>query len=187
MTTLSILAISGSLRAGSSNSAIVAAAERIAPEGCAVFVYDELATLPPFNPDNEEQGMSAVQAWRDSLQTADAVLISSPEYAHGVPGVLKNALDWVVGTGEFMQMPVALVNASAFSSFVTAQLQETLTVMMGQVCVATSLPLRGRPSSADDVLSDDASREVLTQALDTLVQAARARRAADGPKRLMPM
>ena len=66
------------------------------------------------------------------------VLISSPEYAHGVPGMLKNALDWVVGSGEFMEKRVALVNASAVSSFVTEQLRETLTVMMGHVVVAAS-------------------------------------------------
>ncbi len=172
----SILAISGSLRAGSSNSSIIAAAEQVPPDGFSVFVYEDLATLPPFNPDLEADMPPAVQVWRDSLQTADAVLISSPEYAHGVPGVLKNALDWVVGTGEFMQKPVALVNASAFSSFVTAQLTETLTVMMANVCVATSLPLRGRPSTADDVLRDADAQSALTAALRALADAVTATR-----------
>jgi chromate reductase, NAD(P)H dehydrogenase (quinone) len=183
---ISILAISGSLRAGSSNSAIVAAAEQLTSDDCAVFVFDGLDSLPPFNPDREADMPAAVSAWRESLQTADAVLISSPEYAHGVPGVLKNALDWVVGTGEFMHKPVALVNASAYSTFVTAQLTETLTVMMGDVCVATSLPLSGRPTTAEDVLTQEPARLALVGALQTLADAARARRAADEPIRLMP-
>ena len=98
------------------------------------------------------------------------VLISSPEYAHGVPGMLKNALDWVVGSGEFMEKRVALVNASAVSSFVTEQLRETLTVMMGHVVVAASLPLplQGRPSSAADVLAQADAAATLRVALVTL-------------------
>jgi NAD(P)H-dependent FMN reductase len=183
---ISILAISGSLRTGSANSAVVAAAEQLALQDVAVFVFEGLETLPPFNPDREAEMPAAVQAWRDALQTSDAVLISSPEYAHGVPGVLKNALDWVVGTGEFMHKPVALVNASAYSTFVTAQLTETLTVMMGDVCVATSLPLTGRPSSAEEILVQSAAREALVAALRTLADAANARRAADEPIRLIP-
>ena len=172
--TVHVLAISGSLRAGSSNSAIVQAAVRVAPDGCTVTLFDALGALPPFNPDIDvEPFPESVLVWRDALQRASAVLISSPEYAHGVPGVLKNALDWVVGTGEFMEKPVALVNASAYSQYVTAQLQETLTVMMGRVVLATSLPLTGRPSTADDIMQQPRAAEALRDALDVLVQATR--------------
>jgi NAD(P)H-dependent FMN reductase len=184
---ISILAISGSLRRGSSNSAIVEAAERLAPDGTSVFVFDGLAELPPFNPDLEATAPpAAVTAWRETLQTSDAVLISSPEYAHGVPGVLKNALDWVVGTGEFMQKPVALVNASAFSTFVTEQLKETLSVMMGDVLIAMSLTLNGRPSTADEILADAGATHELRDALELLAAGARLRAPADEPRRLMP-
>ncbi|MBL0170354.1 MAG: NAD(P)H-dependent oxidoreductase [Gemmatimonadaceae bacterium] len=168
-----ILAVSGSLRLGSSNGAIVDAAVLAAGDTAAVTVFGLLSALPPFNPDLERESTPpAVAAWRDALRASSAVLISSPEYAHGVPGVLKNALDWVVGSGEFMSMPVALVNASAYSAFVTEQLRETLTVMMAEVVVATSLPLRGRPSSAADILAQPLATAELRAALQSLAEAA---------------
>ena len=113
---LRILAISGSLRRASSNSALVEAAARLTPDDLEISIYRELAELPPFNPDldgSDGSAPAAVAAFRASLDTSAAILISSPEYAHGVPGVLKNALDWVVGSGELIDKPIALVNASA--------------------------------------------------------------------------
>jgi len=98
-----LLALSGSLRAGSSNGAIIDAAARVST--LKVVVFDGLAGLPPFNPDLEAvETPIAVAAWRRELSVCAGVLISSPEYAHGVPGVLKNALDWVVGSGQFMHV-----------------------------------------------------------------------------------
>jgi len=170
---MNILAVSGSLRRGSSNGAIVDAAVMAGVDGVVVRVFDGLAEVPPFNPDLERESTPpAVAAWRDALRASSGVLISSPEYAHGVPGVLKNALDWVVGSGEFMSMPVALVNASAYSTFVTEQLRETLTVMMAEVVVATSLPVRGRPSSAADVLAQPLATAELRATLQALAVAA---------------
>ena len=106
------LAISGSLRAVSSNKALLRAAALVAPPELTVTLHDGLAELPQFNPDHELDPIPSVLHLRAELQAADAVLISSPEYAHGVPGALKNALDWVVGTGELVEKPVALLNAS---------------------------------------------------------------------------
>jgi len=166
-----ILTISGSLRLGSSNGAITSAARFCAPVGTRVVSFDALAELPPFNPDLEVVTTPlSVAKWREALQDASGVLISSPEYAHGVPGVLKNALDWVVGSGEFMGKPVALVNASVYSTFVTTQLRETLTVMMARVVVATALPLSGRPSSAEDIMAQDVAADALRAALQALLQ-----------------
>src|SRR6185369_7524480 len=109
-----VLAISGSLRRASSNSALIEAVARLSLDTADVSIYRELETLPPFNPDLEGGPAPApVARFRAALQECDAVLISSPEYAHGVPGVLKNALDWVVGSGEFVDKPVALINTSA--------------------------------------------------------------------------
>ena len=96
-----ILAISGSLRTGSSNTMLLRAAVALAPQAFEVSVYDGLATLPHFNPDQDnEAAPPPVVDFRSQLHASDGVLISSPEYAHGVPGVLKNALDWVVASGE---------------------------------------------------------------------------------------
>src|SRR3954453_11357999 len=98
-----VLAISGSLRRVSSNGALVEAAVRLAPPGVSVSVYRDLASIPPFNPDLEtNDSPDAVSSWRAAIGAADALLISSPEYAHGVPGVLKNALDWIVGSRELI-------------------------------------------------------------------------------------
>ncbi len=108
-----ILAISGSLRAGSVNSAIVQAAGRLAPEGVEIDVYDGLADLPHFNPDlDHEPVAAAVTALRERAQAADGVLLCVPEYAFGIPGSFKNALDWTVRSGELAAKPVAVVRAA---------------------------------------------------------------------------
>src|SRR5262249_22938824 len=102
-----VLAICGSLRVESSNRALVNAAALLAPARVEVSVYQGLEHLPAFNPDlDTDQAPNTVAGFRLALQSCDAVLISSPEYAHGVPGALKNALDWVVSSGEFIDKPV---------------------------------------------------------------------------------
>ncbi len=125
------LAISGSLRAHSKNTAVLEEIIALAP--MQIDLYTGLATLPHFNPDLEREGTgSAVENWQQQLRTADAILICSPEYAHGVPGSLKNALDWVVGSGELIEKPVGLINIGA-SSIALDSLAETLRVMMADV------------------------------------------------------
>src|SRR3982751_6815740 len=102
---MKILAISGSLRAQSSNAALLRAAAALAPADVAFDFYDGLGALPPFNPDLDEEGMSAsapVADLRARAAAAGGVMICSPEYAHGMPGVLKNALDWLVSVGELV-------------------------------------------------------------------------------------
>ena len=128
-----ILGISGSLRDQSKNT--------VALRGAAgVVLFEELGLLPHFNPDLDvEPFPEAVVRWRAALLAADAVVISSPEYAHGVPGVLKNALDWVVGSGEFMHKPVALVDLGGRSEFVYVQLAEILKTMMAEVVVVRNV------------------------------------------------
>src|SRR4051794_7422999 len=110
---MKILAISGSLRAVSSNTAVLRAAVRLAPDGVEIVLFDGLSGLPFFNPDLDgDQLPAAVAAFRGLIGEADGILISSPEYARGVAGVLKNALDWLVASFEFPNKPVALINTS---------------------------------------------------------------------------
>src|SRR5689334_16807102 len=119
-----LLTVSGSLRAGSSNSTLLAAAARLAPADAVVNMYGELSSLPAFSPDLEEDPSAvpdAVARWRNALAEADAVLFSSPEYAHGIPGAFKNALDWVVGSGELVGKPIGVFSASAASQFAHPQ------------------------------------------------------------------
>ena len=108
-----ILALSGSLRARSSNTALLRAAVALAPAGTEIIFYTGLADLPQFSPDlDNESTPPAVQELRDQLQAAEGVLICTPEYAYGMPGSLKNALDWTVSSGEFYGKPTAVISAS---------------------------------------------------------------------------
>jgi chromate reductase len=170
-----VLAISGSLRRRSSNTALVGAAARLAPVAVEISTYRELADLPPFNPDSDDVGAPVTVArFRAQLQACDAVLISSPEYAHGVPGVLKNALDWLVGSGELVGKPVAVINASARATHAWTSLNETLTVMSARVIAAASItvPLDGRGLDSEGISGDAALAAALRSAIDALVQAA---------------
>ncbi|QHW29634.1 NAD(P)H-dependent oxidoreductase [Paenibacillus rhizovicinus] len=111
--TLNILAVSGSLREKSSNTALMHAIIGLAPEEMRFEVYRGLGDLPHFNPDlDTEAGPAAVTELRSRLAAADAVLICTPEYGNGVPGSLKNALDWIVSSGEFVNKPTAVITAS---------------------------------------------------------------------------
>jgi chromate reductase, NAD(P)H dehydrogenase (quinone) len=178
-----VLAISGSLRLASSNSALVGAAARLAPEGVDVSVYRELGQLPAFNPDLDGADPPAVVArLRAALQACDAVLISSPEYAHGAPGALKNALDWVVGSGELVDKAIALVNASGRATHAWASLAETLAVMSARVVpdASVTVSLDGCALDADGIAADGTRSRALRSAIEALVRAARRTRGADG-------
>ena len=170
---LRVLAISGSLRRASANGALVGAVAQLAPAGVEVTIYRELAELPPFNPDLDTQpGPDVVSRFRAALQDCDAVLISSPEYAHGVPGVLKNALDWVVSSGEFIDKPVAVVNASARARHAWTSLCETLTTMSARVIddASITVPLDGRGLDAHAIANDAELSALLKSVVDALLR-----------------
>jgi chromate reductase, NAD(P)H dehydrogenase (quinone) len=110
---MNLLAISGSLQSTSSNTHFVRTAKSEAPEGVDVTVFDGVVDLPHLNPDLDgDPGPAAVAEWRAQLAASDGVLIASPEYAHEMPGALKNALDWVVGSGELYGKRVVIVCVS---------------------------------------------------------------------------
>src|SRR5262245_45183025 len=166
-----VLAISGSLRSASSNTALVNAAAQLAPSGIEVAIYEDPDQLPRFNPDLDTgTPPTPVCAFRAALQSADAVLLSSPEYAHGVPGVLKNALDWVVGSGELVDKPVALVNASSRAPRAWSSLVETLSVMSARVIREASItvPLNGTGLDAERIASNPQLAGLVKSALQRL-------------------
>jgi len=172
-----LLTVSGSLRAGSSNGALLSAAARLAPDDVVVSTYADLASLPAFSPDLEEGPgplPEPVQAWRAAIAGADAVLISSPEYAHGIPGALKNALDWVVGGSEIVGKPVGILSASAASKFAHPQLVEVLATMSARVVpeatVVIDLPRRGVEVErlVSDPVTSAALRAIVTALLAQL-------------------
>jgi chromate reductase, NAD(P)H dehydrogenase (quinone) len=146
---MNLVAISGSLRAASSNTALLQTIRDAAPPGVRIDLCD-IGALPHFNPDLDvDAPPPVVAAFRALLRGADAVLICSPEYAHGVPGSLKNALDWLVADGELVGKPVMLVNATARSTYAQASLTETLTVMSWKVLPAVTVELWGKSVDAN--------------------------------------
>lgn len=134
---ITILAISGSLRTNSSNHAVIRAAKNYIPAHVNLRIYDGLGTLPHFN-DANEPGL-AVIALRNELKMADGVIICSPEYAFGVPGSLKNALDWTVSSGEFVNKPLALITAATGGNNAHAALQLIFKALSARLTPETSL------------------------------------------------
>lgn len=173
MENIRIAALSGSLRAGSSNTALLQAAQSLALDGMEIYLYEGMNDLPHFNPDLEGNEPAIVQEFRATMQRADGLLISTPEYAHGVPGVLKNALDWLVGSGETVGKPFALFNASPRAHHAQDSLTEILTTMAGIFVPEASIavPLLGRKLDAVAIASDEELALTITEALAAFAKA----------------
>lgn len=137
--TIRILAISGSLRKISSNTALLQAAIALSPKTIEMKLYGGLGDLPHFNPDLEPMEPLSVKDLRAQVKWSDGLVISSPEYAHGIPGVLKNALDWLVSGEEFVSKPIALFNASPRAIHAQASLVEIVTTMAGRLVPEASI------------------------------------------------
>lgn len=187
MRDIRLLAISGSLRAHSSNTEVLGALSLLVPPQIAVRLFDGLATLPAFNPDHDAEGMvppEPVQSFRAEIEAADGIVISSPEYAHGVPGSLKNALDWLVSVPQVVGKPVALVNASPRSVHAQASLAETLrTMSMALVSeMPFVVPLMERGLSAGAIAADRDLGAPLRDCIDALVVAAGSTRPGPAPR-----
>src|SRR5262245_61845677 len=169
-----VLAMSGSLRAESTNARLLRAAERLAPECVRFTFYDrQLGALPAVSPDLDGEGAvppPAVAELRRLLASADGVLICCPEYAHGVPGAFKNALDWIVSSGELTDKPVALVMASASGAErARAALTPTLVVMGARIVFERSAILSPKYFDADGTISNPEMARVVREAVSALV------------------
>jgi chromate reductase, NAD(P)H dehydrogenase (quinone) len=167
-----ILAISGSLRAVSSNTSALQALASLAPDGVEIALYRGLGVLPLFNPDLKTGSLpQEVIMFRNEIAICDGLVICSPEYAHGIAGAMKNALDWLVSGLEFPGKPVAVINTSPRAVHAQAQLREILRTMSAHVVedASIALPLLGRNLSADDIAADPVLAEGLRNALRDLV------------------
>ena len=164
---IELLGISGSLRAVSRNTAILRAAALTAPASIRVTVYAGLGDLPPFNPDLEAQCPSPVVTLKRAVAVAHGVILACPEYAHGVSGVLKNALDWLVSGEEFVHKPIALWNTSPRAAHAQASLAETVATMSGRIvtraCIA--VPLLGTSWVPAQIAADEALRNAIHDSL----------------------
>jgi chromate reductase len=182
---LNLLALCGSLRAASINAALLRAAARLAAPDADIEVADWLGRLPLFNPDLEDvidagEVPRAVQALRLAVAAADAILIASPEYAHGVSGTIKNTLDWLVSFEPFIHKPVAVINASPRAHHADDALRETLRTMSAGLVGERSfaLELLGAGMDEDAMAASPAVAAAVAQAIIAL-RAEIARRTAD--------
>ena len=173
---MKILAISGSLRATSLNTAVLQAARRLAPAGVTIEIFEGIGNLPFFNPDLDGDRLPReVAGFRAAIGAADGLLISSPEYARGVAGVMKNALDWLVGSFEFPNKPVMLINTSPRATHALAALTVTLETMSARLVndASITLPLLGTVNDAASIAANAEFAAPLRGALERYVQAIR--------------
>jgi chromate reductase len=173
--TIKIIGFSGSLRAGSYNSAALRAAKKFAPEGCEVNIYD-IAGFPPFNQDLEQSPPQMVTDLKAAVRAADAVLFCSPEYNYSIPGHLKNVIDWAsrpYGDSAWEGKP-ALIMGASIGAIATARMQYHLRQSM----VFLHMHPLNRPEimignaqdkfDADGRLTDEATRDHIVKGLEAL-------------------
>ncbi len=161
-----LVAISGSLRTSSSNTALLQRVAEAMPEGSEMVLFGGLAELPAFNPDFDVDGTpDVVTRFRRLIAEADAVAISSPEYARGVVGSLKNALDWLVGSGELYEKPVAVLHVSARGEVAQNALRATLNVMTGRIVFEEIVPLDAVDVAARRIVRGVRARKELPRAI----------------------
>jgi chromate reductase, NAD(P)H dehydrogenase (quinone) len=153
-----VLAIAGSLRRDSLNHALLRAAAERLPAGAELVEFDRLREIPPYDADLEADGAvapAAVEALREAMREADAVLIATPEYNHSIPGALKNALDWAsrpAGESALTGTPAAVIGASTgmFGAvWAQAELRKVLGALGGRV-VETELPVPHAAQAYED-------------------------------------
>ena len=163
------LAISGSVRAASTNTALLAALARNAPGDCEIVLYDGMARLPVFNPDDEgERTPDEAARVIEAVSAADGVIVSCPEYAHGVPGGLKNVLDWLVSREAAVGKPAMLAHASPRSAYARAALAEIMRTMSFSLYEgeALEISLIGRkPPEVETILAEPANVAAMRGAL----------------------
>ncbi len=167
---MNVLALSGSLREASINSAFCRAAVRLAPSPLRISVFTGLGDLPLFNPDLERCPPPAVQRLRLEISRADALLIASPEYAHGISGVMKNALDWLVSHEGIVHKPIAVINTSPRAHHALDALQEVLRTMSTDVITQASvgIPLLGAHVTEHAMVATPQVRQSIEAALRAL-------------------
>lgn len=168
-----ILAISGSLRAHSSNTAILHLLTKLAPATVAIKIYEGIGSLPHFSPELDgDNAPEVVNDFRRQVRAADGVLICTPEYAFGVPGVLKNALDWTVGSADFDQKPVAVITASLSGEYAHQSLLLTFKALNAKMIEDATLliPFIRSKMDANGNVKDAATLESLQGVADALAK-----------------
>jgi chromate reductase, NAD(P)H dehydrogenase (quinone) len=152
-----IAALCGSTKSTSVNLNLIKAISSLVQDECDVQIFDRISDIPHFNPDlDNENPPEEVTRFRQFLQNSDGILICTPEYAMGVPGTLKNAVDWTVSSCEFSKKPVALITAGSMGEKGHASLLETLRIIEAAVTDETQLVISyAKTKIGDAVITDD--------------------------------
>jgi chromate reductase, NAD(P)H dehydrogenase (quinone) len=178
-----VLLVSGSVRDGSTNTAVLRTVQAIAPPDVEALLFGGILGLPHFNPDDDAEGAQvpeAVAEMRAAMHSADALLICTPEYAGAMPAVLKNLLEWTIGDASTYRKPVAWINASSPAAPTGgADAHESLEKVLryahadivGDACIRVQLTRQQVGDSG--LVEDDAARRALGDALTALVAHAR--------------
>jgi chromate reductase len=184
---VSLLLVSGSLRAGSTNSAALHTAAALATAGVTAKLYDGMRELPHFNPDDDAEGQPvhpAVAAMRNAVASADALLICTPEYAGALPGALKNLLEWTVGDAGTYEKAVGWINvAGPASPTGAADAHESLRKVLGYVgadvveAACRSIPVTRQDVGADGLITKATARRDIQMTVAVLADHVRRRRA----------
>ena len=155
MDALKLLALSGSLRRTSYNSAAIRALQLLAAPTVKVQI-GAIDTLPLFNPDRENEAIPALVELKAQISDSHGLVIATPEYAHGISGPMKNALDWLVSGAEFPYKPIMLINTSPRAHHAQAALREVLTTMSGVIIekASVSIPLLSSRLDAPGIVAD---------------------------------
>jgi chromate reductase, NAD(P)H dehydrogenase (quinone) len=164
---MNILAISGSLREASYNTAALNALKFLAPSNTNIIIFNRIGEMPLFNPDREDELMPALEELRRLLAKADGLIISSPEYAHGISGVLKNSLDWLVSGCEFVNKPIMLINTSPRANIALDSLREIIKTMSGLIIESScvSVPLLGSGLNLQEIIKNKEISVLLSSGL----------------------
>jgi NAD(P)H-dependent FMN reductase len=172
-----ILLISGSTRRGSGNTTALRTVQAMAPEGITADMYEGLAWLPAFSPDDDQHPPGPAAELRERIAAADALLFCTPEYAGTLPGSLKNLLDWTVGGGEIYGKPVGWINVAMGGRGTGAEehlamvLRYVGAVAVEQACVRVPVPRDA--VGPDGIIADPAIRAAFGAALTALAERAR--------------
>lgn len=180
-----ILLISGSLRDGSTNTAVLRTAGLLAPAGVETVLYGGMGDLPYFNPDDDREGEpvhSAVRELRGQIIAAHALLLCTPEYAGALPGALKNLLEWTVGDASTYRKPVAWINASGPAAPTGgADAHDSLSKVLGYVhadvveAACVRIPVTRESITLEGVFDDQTVREKISETLASLTRHVTAR------------
>jgi chromate reductase, NAD(P)H dehydrogenase (quinone) len=166
-----LITVSGSLQQRSANRAALAVASAVALAGGAtVDDFDRLAEIPAFDPERDDERIDVIEDWRRRITTADAVLVAAPEYAGGVAGAVKNAFDWLVGSGSLYRKPVGLISAGTSGGLFARQaMAQTLTWQGAYVVAELGIAAPRTKSDAEGRFTDATTLAELSSTTEALL------------------